>query len=178
MGVEYVNGCMCINPLVEKSQDGAYLEEYLQIPANHTVTNPSPPALIESQENYSGSVLPVCAFALNSACVGDRKSKCLIMSYEANQESYLADCQADLDMFLSQRNWKDAQAVIDSVREQGYENEANIMRKSYLRAQDEFLTEVEKERKEKAIRGIHEGFMDALDREEPEDPRDVADRNQ
>lgn len=43
------------------------------------------------------------------------------MSKTPEQESFLEDCFADLDEFLQRNEWGQARALIDSVREQGYD---------------------------------------------------------
>lgn len=51
--------------------------------------------------------------------------------------------QADFDMFLAQNDWKNSQAIIDTLREIGQDHLADILRKAYLKKQYEFGDVVE-----------------------------------
>lgn len=58
------------------------------------------------------------------------------MSYTANTE-WKEDAKDDFDEFIARRNWVSAQAIIDNFYEHGFEHEAVILRKAYLKAQYE-----------------------------------------
>lgn len=45
----------------------------------------------------------------------------------------------DFDTFLAKGQWVNAQAIVDSFSENGFEHESVILRKSLLRAQFEWL---------------------------------------
>lgn len=49
----------------------------------------------------------------------------------------LEDAQADFDTALSQRNWKDCHAIIDSLYEQGFEKEGMLLSKRMNAAMSE-----------------------------------------
>jgi len=49
------------------------------------------------------------------------------MSHISEQTRFLEDAFADFDSFLSQRKWDDAHAVIDNVRDLGYESVADVL---------------------------------------------------
>jgi hypothetical protein len=54
-----------------------------------------------------------------------------------NNVLILEDAQSDFDTFLAQQDWVQAQDVIDNLRDIGFEHEADILRKAYLKAQYE-----------------------------------------
>lgn len=56
------------------------------------------------------------------------------MSYLNEQLDYLLDCQADLDLAISEKDWKKASEIIFSVEENGYGHEARMMKDSMNRA--------------------------------------------
>ena len=65
------------------------------------------------------------------------------MSLTAREESNIENAQADFDMFLAKQDWKNAQAVIDSLRDIGQGHLADILRKAYLKKQYEVSDVVE-----------------------------------
>lgn len=80
------------------------------------------------------------------------------MSLENYQLDTLLAFQADLDLALSEKDWKKAHEIIDNCGDLGYENEARIMHQSLNRAKAHDANEQED------VAAGHE------------DPRDVADR--
>lgn len=90
-----------------------------------------------------------------------------------NNVEYLEAAQGDFDEFLAARDYKNAQAVIDNLWEQGFNHEAEIMRRAYLRAKYEST---------QGLRRLHVRDLDAEDEEMIEagtvhDMRDVYDRD-
>lgn len=56
---------------------------------------------------------------------------------DTHNEEVLQSKREDFDLFLAKEDWKGAQAVIDSIREDGHELSADILRKALLKAQYE-----------------------------------------
>jgi len=56
------------------------------------------------------------------------------MSHIINVE-WLEDAKDDFDSFIAERNWVSAQAIIDNLWEQGFNHEAELLRRAFLRAQ-------------------------------------------
>lgn len=87
------------------------------------------------------------------------------------------DFQADFDLFLSEKKWKEALDLMDNLGDLGYENEARIMHQTYNRVRAEYFAEIEEKRKNEVMERMHNDFINAIESDEKEDPRDVADRN-
>lgn len=56
---------------------------------------------------------------------------------DIHNEEVLQSKREDFDLFIAKQDWKGAQTVIDSIREDGHEHSADILRKAYLKAQYE-----------------------------------------
>lgn len=57
---------------------------------------------------------------------------------DTHNEEVIQSMREDFDMFLAKQDWKNAQAVIDALREiPGQDHSADILRKAYLKAQYE-----------------------------------------
>lgn len=52
---------------------------------------------------------------------------------ELHNEAWLESAQGDFETFLQKKEWKNARAVIDSVGENGFENEALAMHYNFNR---------------------------------------------
>lgn len=92
------------------------------------------------------------------------------MSLENTQLDYLLDFQADLDLALSEKDWKKAREIIQSVKEEGYEHEARMMQESLKRAttdESPFVKKTSHLTNEEFMQGYY-GSVDS---------RDEADRN-
>lgn len=66
------------------------------------------------------------------------------MSHTPNTK-FVEDQQDDFDLFLSQKNWVSAQAIIDNLYETGFEHEAVVLRKSLLNTQRAHLDSIQAE---------------------------------
>lgn len=53
---------------------------------------------------------------------------------------WLEDAKDDFDSFVAERNWVDTQAIIDNLWEQGFNHEAELLRRAFLRAQYESIS--------------------------------------
>lgn len=60
-----------------------------------------------------------------------------------NNTEFLEAAQEDADQFLAEGRWKDAQAIVDNLFEQGFEHEAVIIRKALIQKQYESTLDVE-----------------------------------
>lgn len=54
--------------------------------------------------------------------------------------SWIEDKQGDFDEFLAKKDWVNAQAVVDSFWELGFNHEAELLRRAFLRAQYESVS--------------------------------------
>ena len=52
---------------------------------------------------------------------------------ELHNEAWLESARGDFETFLADKNWKSARAVIDSVGENGFENDALKMHQKFNR---------------------------------------------
>lgn len=59
------------------------------------------------------------------------------MSRTNEELDTINDFQADLDFFISEKNWKEAAVVVDAAGELGFEHEALIMHQTLNRARAE-----------------------------------------
>jgi hypothetical protein len=94
---------------------------------------------------------------------GQHKGKPNIMNNEEiQQEEWLQAQREDFDLFLARHEWTNAQAVIDSLRESGYEHSADILRKAYLKAQYESTKDWDNEGKlgEEQRESSHDDFVE------------------
>lgn len=99
------------------------------------------------------------------------------MSYTNKELDVIVNAQADFDLFLSEKKWTDAEFVMDNLGELGYEHEALLMHHAYNRVrhipEKGWASMTENERNKWADKeNMREDLL-----VEPEDPRDVADRN-
>lgn len=63
------------------------------------------------------------------------------MSYTRNQLEIVENAQADFDEMLSQGKFEDAQALIDNLVEQGFENEAIFLHRALNRVEGGYTYE-------------------------------------
>lgn len=54
--------------------------------------------------------------------------------------SWMEDKQGDFDEFLAKKDWVNAQAIVDSFWELGFNHEAELLRRTLLRAQYESIS--------------------------------------
>lgn len=81
---------------------------------------------------------------------------------DTHNEEVLQSKREDFDLFLAKEDWKNAQAVIDSIREDGHELSADILRKAYLKAQYESKKDFDNEGKlnEEQRESDHRDFVE------------------